>query len=290
MAPVLAGLILLSATACGRSATNSSSGRVKVIASFYPLAEAATRVGGDRVDVRNLTPPGVEPHDLELNTGEVAAIQDAALVLVMGRGFQPAVEKAAAGRSGTAEVLTRLPVTDTATENDPHVWLDPVLMSSIVDQVVDAMARADTGSADGYHSRGAAFKKELSDLDSRYRDGLSSCARREIVTSHEAFGWLARRYGLTQEGVLGLSPEQEPDPGRLAALVDFVKQHGVTVVFTESLVSPKVAETLAREAGVRTEVLDPLEGLSDDQVRGGDNYVSVMDENLRKLREALGCR
>jgi zinc transport system substrate-binding protein len=227
-----------------------------VVAAFYPVAYAAQRVGGDRVDVTNLTPAGAEPHDLELNPDQIDKILDADLVVDLGQGFQPAVEKAAGERDGPTVSLLR-PGT-----KDPHVWLD---------------------------RNAQRFLAELAALNTRYATGLAACKRKVVVTGHEAFGYLAARYGLRQEGVAGLSPDAEPDAKRLGQLADLVKRLGVTVVFTEALVSPRIADTLAREAGVKTETLNPLEGLTDNELRHGANYVSVMDDNLVKLRHALGC-
>jgi zinc transport system substrate-binding protein len=287
---VVASAVLAVASAVGACASDraSSPGGLRVVASFYPLAEAARRVGGPGVHVTDLTPPGVEPHDLELKASQVADIQDAAVVLVLGKGFQPAVEKVAAGRKGTVEVLARLPTGD-GRSSDPHVWLDPVLKAGIVDQVAAALAAADAPRSGTYEADAATFKTELAALDGRYRSGLADCRRRDIVTSHEAFGHLAARYGLRQEAVAGLSPDVEPDPARLAQLTDLVRARGVTTVFTESLVSPRVAQTLAREAGVGTDVLDPLEGVGRAEAARGANYITVMDENLARLRAALGC-
>jgi zinc transport system substrate-binding protein len=282
---------MAAALAVGACASDrpSGHGELRVVASFYPLAEAARRVGGTGVHVTDLTPPGAEPHDLELKASQVADIQDAAVVLVLGQGFQPAVEKAAAGRRGTVELATRLPPEQESGPFDPHVWLDPVLMQGIVDRVAAAFAAADASRSDTYAAGAATFRAELVALDGRYRSGLANCQRHDIVVSHEAFGRLAARYGLRQEAIAGLSPDVEPDPARLARLTDLVRTRGVTTVFTETLVSPRVAETLAREAGVGTDVLDPLEGLSRADQEKGASYVTVMDENLAKLRAALAC-
>ena len=266
-----------------------SDDRPGVVASFYPLAEAARQVGGDIVRVDNLTPPGAEPHDLELTASQVADIQDADVVLVLCDGFQPAVEKAAAGRQGTVELLGALGPAAGDT-GDPHVWLDPVLFATVVDHVASALGRAVPAERSAFSVGAEAYKAQLATLDRDYRSGLSDCARREILTAHEAFGRLAQRYGLTQESIAGLSPETEPEPDRLAELADLVRRRGVTTIFTETLVSPRVAEALARETGARTEVLDPVEGLSRDEIEQGVTYVSVMRENLAKLRAALGCR
>jgi zinc transport system substrate-binding protein len=275
------------AVSCGES--SGATGKTRVVAAFYPLAFAAEKIGGDKVEVVNLTPAGAEPHDLELTPDQIDDVLDADLVLELGHNFQPAVEKSAAQRDGpTVRVLDQL-ATAKAHPDDPHVWLDPVLMQSLVTQVERALTKADPTHRKIYARRAQTFRSELVALDVRFRDGLASCARHLIVTAHEAFGYLARRYGLRQEGVAGLSPDQEPDPKRIAELADLARRERATVVFTEELVSPRIADTLAREAGVRTDVLNPLEGLTDRERRAGDNYLTVMDANLRKLRAALDC-
>jgi zinc transport system substrate-binding protein len=210
-----------------------------VVGAFYPVAYAAERVGGNRVHVTNLTPAGAEPHDLELTPKQIDEILDATVVFDMGHRFQPAVEKAAQERGGpTVTLLDRLPINaghKTVAEGDPtaldpHVWLDPVLMEGIVHQVQRALAKADPKGRALYTRNAGAFDRELQALDTRYREGLAHCARDVIVTSHEAFGYLARRYHLRQEGVAGLSPDAEPDAKRLAQLTDLVKKDHVTVM------------------------------------------------------------
>ncbi|MGH8895582.1 MAG: metal ABC transporter substrate-binding protein [Egibacteraceae bacterium] len=301
---VSSGVVVLAVlgTACGRSGAGSGSaaapGALGVVASFSPLAVAAEQVGGDRVRVTNLTPTGAEPHDLELDPRQTKELLEAGVAVVMGRGFQPAVEHTAGQRQGvTVEVLRALPVSqagEVAPEGqaaglDPHVWLDPVLMADVVDRVAAALARAAPADADGFRVRAREYRSQLEVLHRDYEQGLGTCKRREIVTAHEAFGWLATRYGLRQLGIAGLSPEAEPDPRRLAELAALVRRDGVTTIFTEALVSPAVAQALAREAGVRTVVLNPLEGLTEEEIARGATYVSVMRDNLAVLREALAC-
>jgi zinc transport system substrate-binding protein len=280
------------------SAPAASTTKQRVVASFYPLAYAAQRVGDARVRVQNLTPAGAEPHDLELTPDQIDSLLDADLVVDLGRNFQPAVEKASKQRQGaTLQILDLLPITtghkkvdeSNPSALDPHVWLDPVLMREIVTRVQKALAKVDPSGRSEYAANAEKVRAELTALDARYRAGLANCGRKVIVTSHEAFGYLARRYGLRQEGVAGLSPDAEPDPKRLASLADLVKREHVTVIFTEELVSPRIAETLAREVGVRTETLNPLEGLTPAEQKEGADYLTVMDENLKRLRDALGC-
>jgi zinc transport system substrate-binding protein len=268
-----------------------------VVASFYPLAAAAEQVGGADVAVTNLTAPGVEPHDLELTPDQMEAITTADVVLYLGGGFQPAVEDAINDAQGTvvdvSEGLRDLPVPPTETSPgltaDPHVWLDPVAYRQVVGRVESALAEVDPAGASTFATNADAFTARLASLDREYRSGLSSCDRTVIVASHAAFAYLAQRYGLQQEPIAGLSPEAEPDPQRLADLKALVEQTGVTTIFTEDLVSPKVAETLASEAGISTAVLNPLESITADQLAAGQDYVSIMQENLETLRSALGC-
>jgi zinc transport system substrate-binding protein len=264
----VAAAVAAAGAACGsRAQGGSGDAKLHVVAGFYPLAEAARQVGGDKVDVADLTPPGVEPHDLELSTRQVDRIESADVVLLLGGGFQPAVTRAARRAKGKV-------VTIDAPSDDPHIWLDPARMASIVDHVADAIPGSDRGP----------FKAAIADLDTAYGEGLAQCDRRVIVTAHAAFGHLAHRYKLTQEAMAGISPEVEPDPRRLAELTDVIRRTGTTTVFTEELVSPKVAKALAREAGVGTAVLDPMES-----GKPGD-YTRVMGQNLDRLRQALACR
>jgi zinc transport system substrate-binding protein len=288
----------LAATACSPgSQAPSSDGSIQVVASFYPLAEAVQRVGGGLVRVENLTAPGVEPHDLELTPHQVEAIATADLVVYLGGGFQPAVEDALGDASGatldaSASIRT-LPVPSGASDEtlsaDPHVWLDPTLYERIVGEVRDALARVDPADARTFADNAGTYDHELERLDRDYRDGLADCSRTVVLTSHAAFGYLAERYGLTQEPITGSSPEAEPAPQRIADLKDVVEREGVTTIFTEELVSPDVAETLASETGATTAVLSPLESLTPDQASSGADYVSVMRQELATLRGALGC-
>lgn len=291
---VIITVLALVASAC-TSGDEGAGGALGVVASAYPLAEAAERVGGELVSVENLTPPGVEPHDLELAPDDLEAILGSDLVLFVGGGFQPAVEEAVVDAEGAvmdvSDAVQRLPAPDGEEGSvDPHVWLDPMRFATIVERIAEELADLRPGESQVFRARAAAYVEELTALEGEFRSGLASCASRTIVVSHAAFGYLADAYGLEQEPISGLSPESEPDPARLAELTTLVEREGVTTIFTEELASPDVAETLAREAGVTTAVLNPIEGLTDDQLEAGEDYGSVMRRNLQTLRGALGCR
>jgi len=289
--------VAIVAGACSSGSASANNGKLEVVAGFYPLAEAATKVGGSLVHVQNLTPPGVEPHDLELTPGAIADIQSADVVLYLSHGFAPAVEQAVGGARGiTVDLLQGMPLEAGVPEEgqqgpvtDPHVWLDPVLYRQLVGRTEKALAKASPPDAATFDANARAFEAQLGRLDREYRSGLGGCARRVIVTSHAAFGYLSARYGLTQEPISGISPDAEPSADRLAQLAGLVKRDGVTTVFTEELVSPKVAQTLAREVGVATAALNPLEGLTKQEVSAGQDYLSVMRSNLKTLEHALGC-
>jgi zinc transport system substrate-binding protein len=275
---VAAGLL----TGCG---SGSSSGKKTVVAAFYPLAYAAERIADTRYTIDDLTPPGAEPHDLELTPKAVARIESADVVLYLSHGFQPAVSKAAAQSKGTVvDILQGLPLHSAGGQEegltaDPHVWLDPIRFIHVVQRIGTAL-----------HASAAPLVKDLKALDRDYRSGLKDCRRHEIVTSHAAFGYLAQRYGLKQVAITGLAPESEPSPKQLADVVRIVKQTHATTVFFETLISPRLADTVAREVGAKTAVLDPIEGLTPAEQKAGDDYLSLMRQNLAALRKALACR
>ena len=270
----LLAILIAAASLAGCGGTDEADDRQTVVAGFYPLAWAAERIGGPDFRVVNLTPAGAEPHDLELSPRDVIAIGDADLVAYVGGGFQPALEDAVANRDGASlDVLGR--------GEDPHVWLDPIRFAEIAQEI---------GAALGRPAPGQGLAVELRALDEEFRSGLDQCERRTVVTTHAAFGSLAARYGLTEVSLAGRSPEAEPSPRELEWLVESVRAAGATTVFLEPLVSDRLAVTVAREAGAEVAVLDPVEGLSQERLDAGEDYLSVMRSNLGVLRKALGCR
>jgi zinc transport system substrate-binding protein len=280
---VITRIVLVIIPAILLAGCGSTAGKNTVVASFYPLVFAAKSIGGFGYHVDNLTPVGAEPHDLELTPRTVGRVETAGVVLYLGRGFQPAVATAAGQARGEAvDVLAGLPLRRSSEEGvsaDPHVWLDPVLFGRMAERIGATL-----------HRSPRALVRRLDALDTAFRKGLRRCARRELVTSHAAFGYLAARYGLRQIAITGLTPEAEPSPRQLARVVQLVRRTGATTIFFERLVSPRLADTVAREVGARTAVLDPIEGLTTAEQARGDDYFSLMLRNLAVLRKALACR
>lgn len=312
---LVAGLILLPLAACG----GEDDGRPSVVVSFYPLQFVAERIVGDRAAVTSLTAPGVEPHDLELKTRQVAELSDSDLVLFES-GLQPAVDRSIEN-SGPEERLDVASVVELHHdeehedeeredeehedeehegeehaeeghdghdhEGDPHFWQDPTLLAEVADAFTDKMAEIDADNAEEYRSNNAALQADLTALDTEIRDGLASCTTRTLVVSHDAFNYFAERYDLTVHAIAGLSPDAEPSPKHLAELADLIRSEKITTVFNETLASPKLAKTLADDLGIGTAVLDPIEGLGEG-VEDQD-YLSLMRSNLAAIQKADSC-
>ena len=303
---------------CGQLGDSAGNGRLAV-ASFYPLAWVTERVAGDDWTVENLTQAGQEPHDLELDVAQTARLESADLVVLL-HDFQPAVDETVDTAGVTAfdagEAVELHPVAehdDAAHEEghedeaheeevhedegheedghdhgdlDPHFWLDPLLMADLGDAVAAQLAEADAEGAQTYEDNAADLRAELEQLDEEYDAGLATCERDATVVSHEAFGYLAR-YGLHFDAIAGLSPDAEPTAADLGRLQELIRTEGITTVFSERLASPKMSETLADDLGIVTDVLDPIEGLSEDTA--DEDYLSLMRQNLEALQQANGC-
>lgn len=308
---LLAGTVTLSSCAAfsdaGAAGDGSSDGTVSVAAAFYPLEYVASRVAGDRASVEGLTAPGQEAHDAELSIQQTATLAEADLTIFLD-GFQPTVD--AAVEQGTGGAVLEVGETvglrelgeqhsdeeaghseddghdHAAGDLDPHFWLDPMKMADLADAVAEELSAVDAEGAEEYAANAADLRAELEQLDADYTSGLASCERDLVVVNHDAFGYLTK-YGLELEAIAGLSPDSEPTPADVARLQDLIEDEGVTTVFSETLVSPETAETLARDAGVEADVLDPIEGLAD--TTADEDYLSLMRANLEALRAANGC-
>ncbi|WPP39608.1 metal ABC transporter substrate-binding protein [Paenibacillus hunanensis] len=308
------------------AASNSTAGsetsgtsKLHIITSFYPMEEFTSKVAGDLADVEVLIPPGTEPHDWEPTPQDIAKMTEANMIVYNGAGMEGWIDQVKDSLGSNGPVLVEASkgvqilegteeedhehegeagdhseeAADHSEEGhdhggfDPHVWLSPKQAQTEVKNIEAALVQLDPTHADQYKQNADAYIKELAQLDNDYKTGLSSAKRKDFITQHAAFAYMARDYGLTQVPISGLSPEQEPTAAQMAKVVDFAKQHNVKTIFFETLVSPKIAETIANEVGAKTAVLNPLEGLTDDQVKAGENYITVMRENLKGLEQAL---
>lgn len=294
---IVASLLLLPLVSC--SASRDDDGRPDVIASFYPLQFVAERVVGDKAQVSNLTAPGVEPHDLELSTRQVASVSEADLVLFESN-LQPAVDRTIenADPAETLDVASVIKLHEEGEHDhegeehahdggDPHFWQDPTLLAEVAEAFTEKMAEIDPTNAASYRANNTALQDDLTALDNEIRDGLASCATRSLVVSHDAFGYFAERYDLTVYPIAGLSPDAEPSPKHLAELADLIRSKQITTVFNETLASPQLAQTLADELDITTAVLDPIEGLGEDE--GNEDYLSLMRSNLAAIQQADSC-
>jgi len=288
-----------------------SGDKVQVTASFFPMAEFAQQIGGDKVTVTNLTPAGVEPHDFEPTPQDIVTIQNSKLFIYNGAGFEAWVERVLPDLENSQTVTVDSSkninlLTGSEEEHahakknheedhahglyDPHIWLNPLLAQKQVDNILAGLIKADPKNKSYYESRATEYKQKLAELDQEFKTDLASCQNHTIITSHNAFGYLAKEYKLSVLPISGLSPDEEPSPKKLAEIADFARAHNVKYIFFETLVSPRLSQTIANEVGAQTLVFNPLEGLTDEEIAAGEGYLSVQRENLVNLRIALNCK
>ncbi len=278
---------------------NSPSDKVNIVASFYPLAYFAQNIGGEYVNVVNITPPGAEPHEFEPTPRDIAKIYEARLFLLNGHGVDvwgekitPELQTKNVTVVKMSDYLEELKNTDPDSEDlqyDPHFWLDPTNAAKEADIIADALIKIDSTHAKEYNQNRDAFKKQLLQLDQEIQSGLASCKSREIITTHDAFGYLANRYNLTTFHILGLSPEEESSPKQIAAVANLAREKNIKYIFFETAVDYKLSQTIANEIGAQTLVLNPIESLPKEDIQNGQDYISIMRNNLQNLKNALLC-
>ncbi|TMV51428.1 zinc ABC transporter substrate-binding protein [Paenibacillus mesophilus] len=305
-------------TGCGsKSNVTLSEGKVNVVTTFYALYDFAGRIGGDKVNVINLVPAGVEPHDWSPKSRDLTNMSKAQLFVYNGAGFEGWVHDfldSLNKDSGLSVIEASNGIElihseaheddhghddkktkdndkhghgDEDSDVDPHVWVSPKSALKMAENIKNGIVQADPANKSYYESNYETLKKQLSDLDAKFTQSLSKTTQKQIVVSHQSFGYLCRDYGLTQKPIMGLSPDSEPTAQDLKEINKFVRDNQVKYIFFEELVSDKMVKTLAKDAGVETLVLNPLEGLTQEQVKAGDNYVTVMENNLQNLLKAL---
>ena len=309
---------------CGTEASDEpvDPNRLQVMASFYTMYDFAQKIGGEHVQVTCMVPSGTEPHDWEPSTKDITRMEQADVFIYNGAGMEHWVSDVLAGLSNkkliSVEASQGVSLLRSAEEEeshdheavhadedeedshehahdhahehgeyDPHVWLDPMNAKQEMQNICEAFSEADPEHRADYQANYEKWAKQLDELDKTYQTTLENLSERNIVVAHEAYGYLCRRYNLTQVSIEGMSPDSEPDPGRMADIIDFVRANNVRAIFFEELSGSRTAETVAAETGVKLLTLSPLEGLSDRQEETGGDYFSVMEENLQQLTEAL---
>lgn len=274
----------------------TKSNKIQVSASFYPLYFFSKEIGGIGADVKNVTPSGAEPHEYEPTAKDIAQIQESQMLVLNSEGFEPWGENIQKNISENIIIViageglaNRQMSQEGENIKDPHIWLNPILAKNMADKIAEGFIKIDSANKDYYQSNTDKLKLGLDDLDKKYKQGLGNCKQKNIITSHAAFSYLAAAYGLNQVAIAGLSPESEPSSKQLSKIVKFAEENNVKHIFFESLASPKLSETIAREIGAKTLVLNPIEGLNADELKEGKNYFTEMENNLKNLKIALEC-
>lgn len=263
--------------------------KLQISTSFYPLWFFTTQIAGDKADVYNITPVGAEPHDYEPSTRNMARIENSRILILNGGNFEGWGNRIHENLTGTnVEVIVA--GQELFIGQDPHIWLDPTKAVAEAHMVTNGFIKIDPVNSNYYLENEKILDARLSQLDNDYKNGLKNCQKKDFVTSHSAFGYLAARYGLRQVSIAGLSPDAEPSAQQLFDIAGFTKEHGIKYIFFESLVSPKLSQTIANEVGAQILVLDPIEGISDTDIKAGKNYFTIMRDNLKNLKIALECR
>jgi len=262
---------------------------VEVVASFYPLGEFTSNLiatGG----VTTLVPEGMEPHDYEPSPQDIATITRANLLIYNGNGFEPWVEDFLLTEEGRNTKALNISQHVDLLEGDPHFWLDPVIAEQITEVIAAELKNLDPSQSTNIDERLSAYKNELQLLDQSYREGLANCQQTKIIVSHDAFNYPALRYNFETVEISGISPEEEPTPQKLAEITQLAKQEKIEYIFFESLINPALAETIAREVGAKTLVLNPIENITEEERLNGENYLTIMRNNLANLRLAMQCQ
>lgn len=308
---LLLGTVLVSIllTACGSEEKKEASAddKIQVMTTFYPMYEFTKEVVGNKGDVELLIPAGTEPHDFEPSAKDLAKISDSDVFVYNSPELETWTENLTdtidTDKTKIIQAAKEIELMDGAEhdheddhdhddhdhehELDPHVWLDPALAIKEVETIRDQLSKKYPDDQTTFEKNAASYIDELKALDAEYQTAFKDAKNKTFVTQHAAFGYLAKQYGLTQEAISGVSPDQEPSPSRLSELKHYVDDHQVEVIYFEENASSKVAETLSKETGVKLAVLNPLESLTEKQIKAGENYLSIMRENLTALKQAI---
>ncbi len=290
-------LLIVSIYAMTSSPNPQTNNSILITTSFYPLYFFTSQIAQKNAEIKNITPAGAEPHDYEPTAKDLAFIEKSDLVILNGGGLEPWADKIKKDLEDknviiviTGEgVINRETIEEGQKIQDPHIWLSPPLAKRQVDVILNGLIEVDLKNKELYETNATNLKQKLDDLDNKFKTGLSNCTQKDIVTSHAAFSYLASTYGFNQIPISGVSPDEEPSTKELAEVADFAKNNNVKYIFFETLVSPKLSETIASEVGAKTLVLNPIEGIDEEEAKQGKNYFTIMEDNLKNLRVALEC-
>lgn len=281
-------------TSIGKSSGNYS--KISVYTSFYPMYDFAKKIGGDKINLTNLIPAGTEPHEWEPAPTDIANLENANVLIYNGAGMETWTDKVLKTLNNkkliAVEASKDIKLLDNTDKDedlqyDPHVWLNPMLAKKQTEAIKNAFVTADPSNKVYYEKNYTDIATKFDELDKEYKDAISKFTKKDIIVAHKAFGYISDAYGLRQVAIEGLNADSEPSPARMAEIMKFAKENNVKYIFFETLISPKVAEAIAKEAGAKTEALNPLEGLEEKDIQAGKDYFSVMRENLEALKKAL---
>ncbi len=288
---VVLAVCMTGCEAAGGGTGFQGKGKISIVTSIYPVYDFAKHIAGDKAEIVNLVPAGVEPHDFELSTGDMQLLEKADLFFYNGAGMESFVDKTLAALSNrnlvVVEAAVKVDKFEAHHRMDPHTWLSVENAILECQTIMEALIGLDQANAEYYEQNFEEYSRQLRALDEQYKKTISECSGDTIVVAHEAFGYLCDEYGLKQEAVEGLTADSEPDSARLKEIIDFCREHEIKVIFFEELVSPKVAQTIADEVGADTDVLNPVEGLTAEQEAEGLDYIGLMEQNLEALERAL---
>lgn len=297
--------ILFIMVGCGNQEATKDSTKLQIVTSFYPMYDFTQNVAGDNAEVSVLMKAGTEPHDYEPSAKDIAKIADSDVFVYNSKEMETWVSSVLTNIDTKKTVVVDASQgidllegnhSDDETEaeheghshaHDPHIWLDPVLAQKQVDTIKEGIIKADTKNKETYEKNALAYKEKLAALNEKFEMGLKNAKNRTFVTQHAAFAYLANRYDLEQVAIAGLSPDQEPSPAKLAELNDFIKENNIKIIYFAETASPKIAKTVANETGAKLEVLSPIEGITQEELEKGVDYIKVMEKNLEALEKAI---
>jgi len=297
---LLTGLFILSScqeqTPQAATQLGEKEKKIVVYTSFYPMYDFTKKIGGDKVEITNMVPAGIEPHEWEPAPKALASLSKAQIFIYNGAGMEAWVDKILNSLGNNQLVVVESSKGIKYLENkdegedlkyDPHTWLSPLNAKKQMENIRNALQKVDPANKDYYQKNYQINAQKLNQLQQEYTSSLARYKKRAIVVAHQAFGYLCSTYGLEQVAIVGLNAHSEPTPAKMSEIAQFAQDQQVKYIFFEELISPKVSEAIAKQVGAKTEMLNPLEGLSIEEMQAGKEYFAVMRDNLRKLEKAL---